>query len=128
MSIKNVVRKTLCKIGIHNKTSYMNSGVVNSVKMYHRITKCKWCNKHFTLFLLLALTVSCVKKEVTTVTSKKIVAAKTIDQVNGNTRYNIAFKDGSSRSFSFGLYTKYKILDTVTFQKKSSDLFFKVVK
>ena len=79
---KKIISNTLCKIGLHSKTSYINYGVVNSVKMYHKITKCKWCNNYFTLSLLFTFTLSCVEKDINTVTSKKIVAAKTIDQVN----------------------------------------------
>lgn len=41
------INNLMCKIGLHNKTTKINKGVVNSIPFYCTITKCKNCNKHF---------------------------------------------------------------------------------
>lgn len=51
----------------------------------------------------------------------EVVAAKTKDLEDGDTRYNIAFKSGYSSSFSYGLYNYYEIGDTVWFEHNSGD-------
>ena len=42
---KKIISNTLCKIGLHSKTSYINYGLVNSVPLSHKITRCKNCKK-----------------------------------------------------------------------------------
>jgi hypothetical protein len=49
---------------------------------------------------------------------QQIIQAKTVDLKDGSTRYNIAFTDGVSESFSFGLYSKYEVGDTVCWKRE----------
>lgn len=70
--------------------------------------------------LLLFFITSCVSNEIEF--KKEIVKNKTIDLFEGTTRYNIAFKSGTSDAFSYGLYEKYNIGDTICFQRYSNDV------
>lgn len=68
--------------------------------------------------VLVAVFFSCEQKPVEYEYKQQIVKAKTIDLKDGNTRYNIAFTDGTSNSFSFGLYSKYGVGDTVCWKRE----------
>ena len=72
----------------------------------------------FASFLLASVLYSCEQRPVEYEIKQQIVKDKTIDLKNGSTRYNIAFNDGSCEFFSFGLYTKFEINDTICFKRK----------
>jgi hypothetical protein len=76
----------------------------------------------FVYFLLIILFISCKQGDIEYEFKKQIVKAKTIDLVDGTTNYNIAFTDGDSKSFSFGLYSKYEINDTICWRRKKDFL------
>jgi hypothetical protein len=76
-------------------------------------------------FLLLVVFSSCVQnKQIEYEYRQHIVKAKTIDLINGSTRYNIAFTDGASESFSFGLYSKYEVGDTICWKREKNWLWY----
>lgn len=64
------------------------------------------------------LVFSCVPPKRTKYYTRKVVTAKTVDIVNGSTRYNVAFVGGDSHDLTFGLYTKYNVGDTIHFVKE----------
>lgn len=70
------------------------------------------------LFVLLSFT-SC-ETETECKYKQTIVKTKTIDLYNGSTRYNIAFTNGESHAFEFGLYSKYEVGDTICWQNCDS--------
>ena len=45
--MKFKIGKTLCKIGLHKKYTFINEREVNWILMSHKITKCRICNKIF---------------------------------------------------------------------------------
>jgi hypothetical protein len=73
----------------------------------------------FASLLLVAVLYSCVQRPFEYEIKQQIVKDKTIYLKNGNTRYNIAFEDGSCKTFDFGLFTKYEIGDTICFKRKN---------
>lgn len=74
--------------------------------------------------LLVAVFSSCEQRPVEYEYKQQIVKAKTIDLRNGNTRYNIAFTDGDSETFSFGLYSKYEVGDTICWKREKGCLWY----
>ena len=50
--------------------------------------------------------------------SHRVVADKKETLHYGVTRFTIAFEDGSSENFSFGIYTKYNVGDIVCMESK----------
>ncbi len=81
-------------------------------------------NGFFAYVLLVAVFSSCKQKLVEYEYKQQIVKAKTIDLKDGNTRYNIAFTDGDSETFSFGLYSKYEVGDTICWERESNWLWY----
>lgn len=77
-------------------------------------------NGFFAYVLLVAVFYSCEHRPVEYEYKKQIVKAKTIDLKDGNTRYNIAFTDGDSETFDFGLYSKYEVGDTVCWKREKN--------
>lgn len=75
-------------------------------------------NGFFAYVLLVAVFSSCEQRPVEYEYKQQIVKAKTIDLKDGNTRYNIAFTDGDSETFDFGLYSKYEVGDTICWMRK----------
>jgi predicted metalloprotease with PDZ domain len=78
----------------------------------------------FAYVLLVAVFSSCEPRTVEYEYKQQIVKAKTIDLKDGSTRYNIAFTDGSSENFDFGLYTKYEVGDTVCWKREKNWLWY----
>lgn len=81
-------------------------------------------NGFFAYVLLAAVFSSCEQRPVEYEYKQQIVKAKTIDLIDGNTRYNIAFTDGDSESFSFGLYSKYEVGDTIYWKREKGWLWY----
>lgn len=81
-------------------------------------------NGFFAYVLLVAAFSSCKQRHVEYEYKQQIVKAKTIDLRNGNTRYNIAFTDGDSEEFSFGLYSKYEVGDTICWRREKGYLWY----
>jgi hypothetical protein len=81
-------------------------------------------NGFFAYVLLVAVFSSCEPRTVEYEYKKQIVKAKTIDLKDGNTRYNIAFTDGNSETFDFGLYSKYEVGDTVCWKREKNWLWY----
>jgi hypothetical protein len=81
-------------------------------------------NGFFAYVLLVAVFSSCEPITVEYEYKQQIVKAKTIDLKDGNTRYNIAFTDGNSEAFSFGLYSKYEVGDTVCWKREKNWLWY----
>jgi hypothetical protein len=81
-------------------------------------------NGFFAYVLLVAVFSSCEQRPVEYEYKQQIVKAKTIDLKDGNTRYNIAFTDGDSEAFSFGLYSKYEVGDTVCWKREKDWLWY----
>lgn len=75
-------------------------------------------NDFFVYVLLVVVFSSCEQSPVEYEYKQQIVKAKTIDLKNGDTRYNIAFTDGDSETFSFGLYSKYEVGDTICWKRE----------
>ena len=67
------------------------------------------------------------EKEPQILTEKRIVKAKTIENVdgsaliNGRVYYGIAFTDGQTDYVTFGEYSNIEIGDTLTYTKKEGD-------
>jgi hypothetical protein len=80
----------------------------------------------FFVLLIAIIISSCEKKPIEYEYKLEIVQAKTIDFKNGTTRYNIAYESGLSESFTFGLYTKYNVGDTICF-KREKNWFWKII-
>ena len=78
----------------------------------------------FAYVLLVAVFSSCTPRPVEYEYKQQIVKAKTIDLKDGNTRYNIAFTDGNSETFDFGLYSKYEVGDTVCWKREKNWLWY----
>lgn len=72
----------------------------------------------FTYLMVSIIFYSCERKTLEREYRQRVVQAKTIDMWSGNTRYNIAFTDGVSEAFSFGLYSKYEVGDTVCWERE----------
>ena len=89
-------------------------------------TKTSIYHRHFAFayVLLVAVFSSCEQRPVEYEYKQQIVKAKTIDLRDGNTRYNIAFTDGCSESFSFGLYSKYEVGDTICWKCEKDWLWY----
>jgi hypothetical protein len=82
---------------------------------------------HIAYLLLVAVLFSCDNNvNIEYEYKQQVVSAKRIDLADGSTRYNIAFTDGDSDDFSFGLYTKYQIGDTVFWKREKGDYFWYV--
>lgn len=81
-------------------------------------------NGFFAYLLLVAVFSSCEKRPVEYEYKHQIVKAKTIDLKDGNTRYNIAFTDGDSETFNFGLYSKYEVGDTICWKREKGWLWY----
>jgi hypothetical protein len=77
-------------------------------------------NGFFAYVLLVAVFSSCKQKTVEYEYKQQIVKAKTTDLKDGTTRYNIAFTDGDSETFSFGLYSKYEVGDTICWKREKN--------
>ena len=78
----------------------------------------------FAYVMLVAVFSSCEQRPIEYEYKQQIVKAKTIDLMNGNTRYNIAFTDGNSEEFSFGVYSRYEVGDTVCFEREKGHLWY----
>ena len=74
--------------------------------------------------MLVAVFSSCEQRPVEYEYKQQIVKVKTIDLKDGNTRYNIAFTDGNSETFDFGLYSKYEVGDTVCWKRVKNWLWY----
>ena len=75
----------------------------------------------FLAFLLLtSLFYSCDKGRIEYEFKQTIIKAKTIELKDGDTRYNIAFTDGSSEYFNFGLYSYYEVGDTICWRREKN--------
>lgn len=81
-------------------------------------------NGFFAYVLLVAAFYSCKERPTEYEYKQQIVKAKTIDLKDGNTRYNIAFTDGDSETFDFGLYSKYEVGDTVCWKREKNWLWY----
>ena len=81
-------------------------------------------NALFAYVLLVAVFTSCKQRPVEYEYKQQIVKAKTADLKDGNTRYNIAFTDGDSEIFSFGLYSKYEVGDTICWEREKGGLWY----
>lgn len=78
-----------------------------------------------TLTILSLILYSCVEITPTIYEYKQLVVKnKTVDLHQGTTRYNIAFTSGESEEFSFGLYSKYEIDDTVCFKREKGWIWY----
>lgn len=89
--------------------------------------KHKFSINHLTLAfasLLLVAVFSCKQREIQYEYKQQVILAKTIDLENKNTRYNVAFTDGSSESFSFGFYSKYEVGDTICWKREKGWLWY----
>lgn len=78
----------------------------------------------FAYVLLVSVFSSCRQRPVEYEYKQTIVKAKTIDLERGNTRYNIAFTNGDSEEFSFGLYSKYEVGDTICWKREKNWLWY----
>ena len=81
-------------------------------------------NGFFAYVLLVAVFSSCKQRPVEYEYKQQIVKAKTIDLKDGNTRYNIAFTDGDSETFTFGLYSKYEVGDTIYWKREKGQWWY----
>lgn len=76
-------------------------------------------NIKFIFLLLFLSTYSCKERSTEYEHKQQVVKAKTIDFKDGSTRYNIAFTDGSSDAFSFGVYSNYEVGDTICWEREN---------
>ena len=65
--------------------------------------------------LLSSVFFSCNQADKSYKHKKRVVKNKIVER-GKTTRYNIAFTNGESDYFSFGLYSKYEIGDTICFE------------
>lgn len=80
--------------------------------------------KFLTCLLLVVSFTSCKQKPIQYEYKQQIIKSKTVDLKDGNTRYNIAFTDGSSEAFSFGIYSKYEIGDTICWKREKNWIWY----
>ena len=71
----------------------------------------------FISIILLWFASSCKQRKDVIEYRQEIVINKTVDIYKGQTRYNIAYKSGGSEAYSFGLYSYFKIGDTIKMQR-----------
>ncbi len=74
--------------------------------------------------LFLVLVFSCTQRPIEYEHKLTIIKDKTIDLKDGNTRYNVAFTDGNSESFSFGLFSKYEVGDTICWEREINSFWY----
>lgn len=76
--------------------------------------------------LVVVFFVGCKEKPMEYETKQTIVNAKAIVKVEGTDKFILSFSDGESEYCSFGEYNKYKIGDTLCWEREKGWLWYLV--
>ena len=70
------------------------------------------------IVLVAVLIVSCSNPVTEYEYKSNVIKSKTIDLEDGTTRYNVAYYNGISDSYSFGLYESFEVNDTICWKRE----------